>query len=273
MPPFLSSTICNKFVQLTAKEVITTKIANEVKKDKYYSLTVDSTPDETHVDQLTFIIRYVQDDGTIAERFLIFIDYNGQYDAESITNHILRTLTEYEINLDNCRSQSYDNASNLSEKYTGVQARPKALNPLIHYIPCSAHSLNLIESCAVESCINAVSFLGFLQNFYKFFSASTKRWAKMKSAIKRKTVKSLSNTRWSARLDDTKALKENLVELRQLLQDFRLDVNQTNAIKSDSSHLKKSMDVLETAILCVLRHKTLRRFHSTCKNLQRPDMS
>ena len=149
----------------------------------------------------------------------------------------------------------------------------KTLNHSIHYIPCSAHSLNLIGSCAAESCINAVSFLGFLQNFYKIFSASTKLWAKMKLAIKRKTAKSLSNTRWSARSDDTKALEENFVELRQLLLDFTLDVNQTNAIKSDSSYLKKSMDVLKTAILCVLWHITLRRFHSTCKSLQRPGMS
>ena len=66
---------CNKFVQVIAKEV-TTKIANEVKTVKYYSITVDSTLDVTHVDQLTFIIRYVQDDGTIVERFLKFIDSN-----------------------------------------------------------------------------------------------------------------------------------------------------------------------------------------------------
>ena len=94
VPSYLSSTICNEFVQLMAKEVTTT-IANEVKA-KYYS--VDSTADVTHVDQLTFIIRYVQDDGTIVERFLKFIDSNGQHNAESITNQILRTLTEYDIN-------------------------------------------------------------------------------------------------------------------------------------------------------------------------------
>ena len=51
-----------------AKKVIR-KIANEVKKAKNYSITVRSTPEVTHVDQLTFIIRYVQDDGTIVERF------------------------------------------------------------------------------------------------------------------------------------------------------------------------------------------------------------
>ena len=95
----------------------------------------------------------------------------------------------------------------------------------------------------------------------------------MKSAIKGKTVKSLSNTRWSARSDATTALKENFIELRQLLQDFTLDDNETNETKSDSSYLKKSMDALETAVLCVLWHKILQRFHSTSRSLQRADIS
>ena len=138
-------------MQLVAKEVAT-QIANEVKKAKYCCVTVGSTLDVTHVDQLTFIIRYMQDDGTVVERFLKFIDSDGQHDAESISNHILRTLTEYEIKLDNCRGQSYDNASNLSEKYTGVQARLKALNPQIHCISCSAHLLNIIGSHTAECC-------------------------------------------------------------------------------------------------------------------------
>ena len=86
-------------------------------------------------------------------------------------------------------------------------------------------------------------------------------------------MKSLFNTRWSAKSDATTALKENFVELRQLLQDFTLDDNETNETKSDSLYLKKSMDALETAKLSILWHKILQRFHSTSKNLQRPDMS
>ena len=219
VPSYLSSTVCKEFVNLMAKEV-TTSIANEIKKSKYYSISVDSTPDVTHVDQSTFIIRYVLDDGTIAERFLKFVESGGQHDAESITNHILRTFAEYDLDLNDCRGQSYDSATNLSGRYSGVQARLKALNPLIHYIPCSAHTLNLVGSCAVESCNNSTSFFGFIQNFYNFFSASTKLWAKMKSAIQGKKVKSLSNTRWSARSDATSALKENFVELKAIATRF-----------------------------------------------------
>ena len=37
--------------------------------------------------------------------------------------------------------------------------------------------------------------------------------------------------------------------------------------------MKKSIDALETAILCVLWHKILQRFHSASKSLQRADMS
>ena len=91
----------------------------------------------------------------------------------------------------------------------------------------------------------------------------------MKSAIKGKIVKSVFKTRWSARSDAIITLKENFVDLRQLLQDFRLDANETNKTKSDSSYLKRSMDALETAILCVLWYKILQRFHNTNKSLQR----
>ena len=59
---------------------------------------MDSTPDVTHADQLTFIIRYVEDDSSIVERFLKFIqlDGNGQHDAKSILTtfyELLRNTT------------------------------------------------------------------------------------------------------------------------------------------------------------------------------------
>ena len=37
--------------------------------------------------------------------------------------------------------------------------------------------------------------------------------------------------------------------------------------------MEKSIDALETDILCILGHKILQRFHSTSKSLQRADMT
>ena len=58
-----------------------------------------------------------------------------------------------------CRGQSYDNASNMSGRYGGMQARMKAINPLAVYIPCMAHSVNLVGVNSVDCCVHAVSFL------------------------------------------------------------------------------------------------------------------
>ena len=52
-----------------------------------------------------------------------------------------------------------------------------------------------------------------------------------------------------------------------------LDVNEIDETKSDSSYWNKSINALETAILCVLWQKILQRFHSSSKSLQRADMS
>ena len=54
----------------------------------------------------------------------------------------------------------------------------------LFYIPCMAHSLNLSGVSAAESCVNAVSFFGFVEKLYVFFSASTHRWNRLKTVLR-----------------------------------------------------------------------------------------
>ena len=56
-----------------------------------------------------------------------------------------------------------------------LQARIKEINIYAEYIPCFAHSLNLVGKCAVESCTVAVLFFEFVNGLYTFYSASTGR--------------------------------------------------------------------------------------------------
>ena len=67
------------------------------------------------------------------------------------------------IDLMDCRGQSHDNASTMAGKYSGLQFRIRNENSPADFIPCSAHSLNLVGACAAECCLEAVSF--FLASF------------------------------------------------------------------------------------------------------------
>ena len=92
---------------------------------------------------------------------LRFLKY-GSYFKLNHGNSTLKFFEQVGLDLVNIRGQSYDNASNISGCYNGMQAQISSINHLAHYIPCAAHSLHLV---GVESCIGAVSFFALVQNF------------------------------------------------------------------------------------------------------------
>lgn len=73
------------------------------------------------------------------QRFLCFTPNTG-HKAEELVDVILNILKVHNIDIANCRGQAYDNASNMSGIYTGLQARIKALNLLAYFAPRAAHS-------------------------------------------------------------------------------------------------------------------------------------
>lgn len=138
---YLSHTICDEFISLMADEV-KSRLITEVKEAIYFSIIVDSTPDVSHVDQLTFILRFVDKHGEIKERFLGFLIIEN-HDSAYLENIVLEYIRELTLNIKNCRGQSYDNAANMSGKYSGLQARIKIHANSATFIPCASHSLNL----------------------------------------------------------------------------------------------------------------------------------
>ena len=107
-----------------------------------------------------------------------------QHGAKYLSEIILNFLETQNIDINDCRGQSYDNASNMSGQYSGLQARIKEVNKYAEYIPCAAHSLNLVGVKAAECVTQVVSYSGFMQKLYTFFSASTFRWNKLSSVFK-----------------------------------------------------------------------------------------
>ena len=77
------------------------------------------------------------------------------------------------------------------------------VNPFAEWVPYAAHSLNIVGTAAAESCTDAVRFFDIVQRLYTFFLASPQRWSKRLANLPKQSpvVKSLSETRWSARTD------------------------------------------------------------------------
>lgn len=86
----------------------------------------------------------------------------AQRTGHEMADMLFAFLNECQINIRNCRGQSYDSAANMSRKYSGMQAVVRQKCEYVHYISCTAHSLNLVGKCAADSCAVAVSFFDFV---------------------------------------------------------------------------------------------------------------
>ena len=103
--------------------------------------------------------------------------------------------------------------------YDGVQTLILNLNDKAKFVPCAAHSLNLVCVNAVERVPAAKLILGQIQNLYLFFSASPTRWKFLKEKLKVK-LKSNSETRWSAKAQAVNALSFQYSEIIEVLTEM-----------------------------------------------------
>lgn len=83
---------------------------------KYFAVIVDATPNSSHVEQTTFLVHYVIQNGSqfdIVEIFLNFVDCSDRSGHE-IAQMIVATLQEHDIPLSDCQAQAYDNRANIA---------------------------------------------------------------------------------------------------------------------------------------------------------------
>ncbi|XP_035230146.1 uncharacterized protein LOC118202101 [Stegodyphus dumicola] len=79
---YLSPQIQNEFIHLLAS-IVRNQLISDIKRNKYYGLLFDSTPDITHREQMSQVFRYVDIDFTnrkvsIKESFLGFIEIHAK---------------------------------------------------------------------------------------------------------------------------------------------------------------------------------------------------
>lgn len=196
-----------------------------------FSISIDSTYDESKKEQISFVIRYIDEaNGTVIEKLLALKE--SPYTTGKILFDLFKDLMET-TNLDwnnNLIGQSYDGASNMSGNYKGLQARITNNCPHALFIWCHAHRLNLVVKQAVSCNIYTVDMFGSLETLYAFVWTSKKRVAIFRdNQLKRnygtqlQAIKRVSTTRWmshAAALDTVLTFFETIIDTLIAIRDI-----------------------------------------------------
>ncbi|KAJ8032695.1 Zinc finger MYM-type protein 1 [Holothuria leucospilota] len=238
---------------------------------------MDEATDVTHHEQAAIIVRYVDKDMIIQER-LIWVTAVENTTAENLLQTLLGALKMVEIDTSKIVSQCYDGAANMSGGISGVQSRLKEIQPRAIYMHCFGHCLNLVIADAMAEVQSTRNFFGSVQSSYNFIESSPHRHAILESVMKRlltdkriKTLKSLSETRWTCRAEAVNSIAENLQSILQALEEITERTTRPR-VMAEAQALLKNISTFEFVLHMVALQPMLNKCKIVSNFLQSEDL-
>lgn len=163
-----SKTIQNELIAVSG-EWILHEIADCVKKAKFFTVLADEVADISNTEQMSLVIRYVNEDCEIKEDFISFSACSGDITGEALAHNILTTLQNHGFDLQYLRGQGYDGAAAMAGSVNGVAKRIQTTYPLAVYTHCFSHKLNLaiVKACSIQQIRNSMGVISKVAFFFE----------------------------------------------------------------------------------------------------------
>ncbi|KAG2622341.1 hypothetical protein PVAP13_3NG269500 [Panicum virgatum] len=123
-------------------EEVTAVIMDEI-RGRHFSVLIDESRDVSIKEQMAMILRFVNDEGKIVERFL-GLKHIEKCTSAALKEALVNLLSSHKLSISMLREQGYDSASNMRGEFNGVQRLIRDINPYAFYVHCFAHQLQLV---------------------------------------------------------------------------------------------------------------------------------
>ncbi|XP_059310916.1 uncharacterized protein LOC132062349 [Lycium ferocissimum] len=166
--PMIQKDIVNACAKETVKAII-----GDLNGD-YFGILVDESKDISHKEQMALVLRYVDKNGEVVERFIGLVHVSDT-SACSLKKEIYSLLSNHSLSPSKIRGQGYDGASNMRGEINGLKTLIMKDSPSAYYIHCFAHQLQLTLVAIAKKHGDVEDFFDHVTNVLNVVGGSFKR--------------------------------------------------------------------------------------------------
>ncbi|XP_070822084.1 zinc finger MYM-type protein 1-like [Chaetodon trifascialis] len=266
-----SKTVQNELLE-SMLAVIRGHIMEEVKSAKFVAIQADETTDVTTQTQLVLVLRYIDSNHAVQERFFEFLPVMDAT-SESIASVLLDRLNGLfsEGDREKLIAQAYDRASVMRGERAGVQQKVHAHYKNAHYVHCYAHQLNLIMQQATSHVPAVRVFFSDLCGIATFFTRSPKRTSILDQIVERRLPRA-SSTRWNFNSRIVNTVHENLDDLMQCFESIRTSGSFDSTTVREASGFLRMLQDEDFQFFLQLFHHIMPHVDMLYQQLQKKDI-
>ncbi|KAL6565653.1 hypothetical protein OROHE_004708 [Orobanche hederae] len=276
-------------VQKEILSILARRVRNMIREeigDAKFCILVDEAKDVANKEQMAIVLRFVDVDGFLRERFFDVVHVGNTMSA-TLKDGICDVLSRYNLQLCNMRGQGYDGASNMRGSWNGLQALFLRECAYAYHVHCFAHRLQLALVGAAEKEKTIWCFISHLNSVVKLVSASPKRHYELRSAQaidiaemvaegRRETGTGANQmgslhrpgtTRWSSHFDSTCSLIDMFGAVITVLQNMVKECP-NYAISGEAYGNLKVLKSFDFIFILHLMNRILGLSHMLCQSLQ-----